>query len=59
VHFALVLLQVRKPLAHLLVRLADKDVVGAAHRDEGLEDLDKNILLLAMMSGNSRRLRCS
>jgi hypothetical protein len=54
-----VLLQVRKPLAHLLVRLADKDVVGAAHRDEGLEDLDKNILLLAMMSGNSRRLRCS
>jgi hypothetical protein len=39
-HFTLVLLQVRKPLAHLLVRFTDKDVIGATHGDEGLEALD-------------------
>jgi hypothetical protein len=43
----------------MLVRLADMGVVGAAHRDEGLESLDKNVLLLAPMSGISRRLRSS
>jgi hypothetical protein len=57
--FALALLQTRKPLAHLLVRLVDKSVVGAAHGDEGLEANDKNVLLLAPMSGSSRRLRSS
>jgi hypothetical protein len=58
-YFMLALLQVRKPLAHMLVRLTDMGVVGAAHRDEGLEALDKNVLLLAPMSGISRRLRSS
>jgi hypothetical protein len=50
---------VRKPLAHLLLRLTDKSVVGTAHGDEGLEALDKNVLLLAPMSGSSRGLRSS
>jgi hypothetical protein len=44
-HFALTLLQVRKPLAYLLMRLTDKGIVGAAHRDESLEALAKNVLL--------------
>jgi hypothetical protein len=57
--FTLALLQTRKPLAHLLVRLMDKSIVGAAHGDEGLEAHDKNVLLLAPMSGSSRRLRSS
>jgi hypothetical protein len=56
-YFTLALLQTRKPLAHLLVRLADKSIVGATHGDEGLEALDENVLLLAPMSGSSRRLR--
>jgi hypothetical protein len=56
-YFALVLLQVRKPLGHLLVRLTDNSVVGAAHGDGGLEALDENVLLLALMSGSSRRVR--
>jgi hypothetical protein len=58
-HFALALLQMRKPLAHLLMRLVDKGIIGAAHRDEGLEALDKNILLLAPMSGSPGGLRSS
>jgi hypothetical protein len=58
-HFALALLQMRKPLAHLLMRLADKGVVGVAHRDESLEALDKNVLLLAPTSASSKRLRSS
>jgi hypothetical protein len=58
-HFTLTLLQVRKPLAHLLMRLMDKGVVGVAHRDENLEALDKNVMLLALMSGNSGGLRSS
>jgi hypothetical protein len=58
-YFALVLLQVRKPLGHLLVRLTDNSVVGAAHGDGGLEALDENVLLLALMSGSSRRVRNS
>jgi hypothetical protein len=58
-HFTLALLQVRKHLAHLLVRLMDKGVIGAAHGDEGLKAIDKNILLLVPMSGSSRRLRSS
>jgi hypothetical protein len=58
-YFAMALLQMRKPLAHLLVRLADKSVVGAAREDEGFEALDENVLFLAPMSGNSRRLRSS
>jgi Na+/phosphate symporter len=58
-YFALALLQMRKPLAHLLVRLVDKSVVGAAHGDEGLKALDKNVMLLAPTSGSSRRLRRS
>jgi hypothetical protein len=41
------------------MRLIDKNIVGATHRDEGLEALDKNVLLLAPMSGSSRRLRRS
>jgi hypothetical protein len=31
VHFALALLQVRKSLTHLLMRLTDKGVVGSSH----------------------------
>jgi hypothetical protein len=58
-YFTLALLQTRKHLAHLLVRLMDKSVVGAAHGDEGLETLDENVLLLPPMSGSSRRLRRS
>jgi hypothetical protein len=58
-HFALALLQMRKPLAHLLMRLADKGVVGAAPRDESFEAFDKNVLLLAPMSGSSGGLRSS
>jgi hypothetical protein len=58
-YFTLVLLQTRRHLAHLLVRLTDKSVVGATHGDEGLEALDENVLLLAPMSGSSRRLRRS
>jgi hypothetical protein len=42
-----------KTLAHLLMRLTNKGVVGAAHGDESLEALDKNVLLLAPMSDNS------
>jgi hypothetical protein len=38
-YFALALLQSRKPLAHLLVRLADRSIVGAAHGNENLEAL--------------------
>jgi hypothetical protein len=57
VNFALALLQMRKPLAHLVVKLTDKSFVVAAHRDEGLEALDKYVLLLAPTSGSSRRLR--
>jgi uncharacterized membrane protein len=33
-HFALALLQVRKSLTHLLMRLSDEGVVGPAHKDE-------------------------
>jgi hypothetical protein len=58
-YFTLALLQMRKPLAHLLMRLADKGVVGVAHRDESLEALNKNVLLLAPTSGNSGGLRSS
>jgi hypothetical protein len=58
-YFALVLLQTRKPLAHLLVRLTNKSVVGVAHGNESLEALDENVWLLAPMSGCSRRLRSS
>jgi hypothetical protein len=58
-YFALALLQTRKPLAHMLVRLTDKSVVGAVHGYESLETLDENVLLLAPMSGYSRRLRSS
>jgi hypothetical protein len=58
-YFVMALLQMRKPLAHLLVRLADKSVVGAARGDEGFEALDENVMFLAPMSGNSRRLRSS
>jgi hypothetical protein len=55
--FTLALLQTRKPLAHLLVRLVDKSVVGAAHGNDSLEALNENALLLASMSSSSRRLR--
>jgi hypothetical protein len=55
--FTLALLQTRKPLAHLLVRLVDKSVVGAAHGNDSLEALNENVLLLASMSSSSRRLR--
>jgi hypothetical protein len=58
-YFALTLLQVRKHLAQLLVRLADKGIVGVAHGDEGLEALDKNVLVLVPTRGSSRRLRSS
>jgi hypothetical protein len=58
-YFALTLLQVRKHLAHLLMRLTDKGIIGAAHRDESLEALDKNVLLLAPTSGNSGGLKSS
>jgi hypothetical protein len=44
---------VRKPLAHLLLSLMNKGVVGAAHRDESLEAPNKNILLPAMSSSSS------
>jgi hypothetical protein len=59
VHFTLALLQMRKSLTHLLVRLTDKGVVGAAHRDESFEALNNNVLLLAPMSDSSGRLRSS
>jgi hypothetical protein len=58
-YFALALLQMRKPLAHLLVRPTDKRVIRAAHGNESIEALDKNVRLLALMSGCSRRLRSS
>jgi hypothetical protein len=58
-HFMLALLQMRKPQAHLLMRPTDKGVIGVAHRDESVEALDKNVLLLAPTSGNSGRLRRS
>jgi hypothetical protein len=51
-HCMLALLQMIKTLAHLLMRLTNKGVVGAAHGDESLEALDKNVLLLALMSDN-------
>jgi hypothetical protein len=41
------------------MRLVDKSIIGATHRDEGLEALDKNVLLLAPMSGSSKRFRSS
>jgi hypothetical protein len=44
-------------MAHLLVRLTDKSIVGAAHGYQGLEAPDKNILHLASMSSSTRRLR--
>jgi hypothetical protein len=49
----------RKSLAYLLVRLANKSVVGATHENESLEALDENVQLLALTSGCSRRLRSS
>jgi hypothetical protein len=57
-YFTLVL-QMRKSLAYLLVRLANKSVVGATHENESLEALDENVQLLALTSGCSRRLRSS
>jgi hypothetical protein len=48
------LLKNREPLAHLLVRLIDKSIVGAAHGYQGLEAPDKNILLLASTGSNTR-----
>jgi hypothetical protein len=56
-YFKLVVLQVRKPLTHLLMRLSEKGVVGAAHGDESLEALEKDALFLAPMSSNSGGLR--
>jgi hypothetical protein len=50
------LLNSREPLAHLLVRLMDKSIVGAAHGYQGLEPPDKNILLLASMGRSMRQL---
>jgi hypothetical protein len=57
VHFTLALLQVRKPLTHLLMRLVDKGVVGSAHGYESLEVLDKNVLFLPPASSSSGGLR--
>jgi hypothetical protein len=56
-HFALALIQVRKPLSHLLMRLSDKGVIGATHGDESLESLNKNILFLALTSSSSGGLK--
>jgi hypothetical protein len=39
------------------MRLTDMGVVGAAHRDESLEALDKNVMLLALKSGSPGGLR--
>jgi thiosulfate reductase cytochrome b subunit len=51
-HFTLTLLQVRKPLTHLLMTLTDKGIVGSAHGYESLEALDKNVLFLPPMSSS-------
>jgi hypothetical protein len=56
-HFTLALLHVRKPLTHLLMRLSDEGVVGPAHRDEGLEALENDVLFLVQMSSSSAGLR--
>jgi hypothetical protein len=56
-HFALALLQVRKHLTHLLMRLSDKGVVGAAPGDESLEAIEKDVLFLGSTSRSSRGLR--
>jgi hypothetical protein len=39
------------------VRLVDKGIVGSRHVDDGLEALNKDVLLLASMSSSSRGLR--
>jgi hypothetical protein len=56
VYFTLALLQVRKPLTHLLMRLSDKGVIGSTHGDESLETLEKDVLFLAPTSSCSRGL---
>jgi hypothetical protein len=58
-YFTLALLQMRKSLAYLLVRLTNKSIIGVAHENESLEALDENVWLLAPMSGCSRRLMTS
>jgi thiosulfate reductase cytochrome b subunit len=45
-HLALALLKSRKPLAHLLMRLTNESIVGAAHGNESLEARDEDVLLL-------------
>jgi hypothetical protein len=42
-----------------MMRLMDESVVGAAYGGESLEALDEDVLLLALMSSNSRRLESS
>jgi hypothetical protein len=51
------LLQVRKPLTYLLMRLSDEGIIGIAHIDEGLEALENDVLFLTLMSSSSRGLR--
>jgi hypothetical protein len=34
-------------LSHLLMRLSDEGIIGLAHRDEGLEALENDVLFLA------------
>jgi hypothetical protein len=53
-HLTLALLKSREPLAQLLVRLTDKSIIGEAHGYQGLEAMDKNILLLASMNSSTR-----
>jgi hypothetical protein len=53
-HLALILFWSGKPLIHLLMRLTDESVVGAAHGDQHLEALDENVLLLASTCSSTR-----
>jgi hypothetical protein len=39
------------------MRLSDEGIVGPAHRDEGLEALENDVLFLVPMSSSSARLR--
>jgi hypothetical protein len=41
------------------MRLTDESVVGAAHGNKSPETLDEDVLLLAMVSSSTRRLRSS